>query len=176
MIAGVDRCAAALEDLALLADAVAQLREHPEPTAQFAAALFDLERARRGDLEARAQLSQVAEELLVFWRERSGDGLADAHPALGPLWTQASALLISFEVKGFKRALDACWEARGDAARLQAAIVGLAPAGNRRVEFAACLYHLELARLLVDSSRGEFARRASLVHPAPSKPATSPSA
>jgi hypothetical protein len=42
---------------------------------------------------------------------------------------------------------------------LAEAIGQLSPAGNRRVEFAACLYHLELARLGVASSRAEFARR-----------------
>ncbi len=155
-----------LEDLKLLRDEVGHLRQHTEQTAQFATALFDLERARRGDPDARLQLLEVADALLVFWRDRSGDAIAQSHPALGPLWAQASALLIGFEVKRFKRALDACWEARSDAALLQVAIEGLQPSGNRRVEFAACLYHLELARLFVDASRGEFARRASLVHEA----------
>ncbi len=155
-----------LEDLTLLKDEVGQLRKHPEQTAQFATALFDLERARRGDPDARMQLLEVADSLLVFWRDRTGDALADSHPALGPLWAHASALLVSFEVKRFKRALDACWEARSDAALLQVAIEGLLPVGNRRVEFAACLYHLELARLFVDSSRKEFAKRAGLVHEA----------
>jgi hypothetical protein len=155
-----------LEDLNLLRDEVSELRKHPEQTAQFATALFDLERARRGDPDARLQLLEVADQLLVFWRERTGDALADSHPALAPLWAHASALLVGFEVKRFKRALDACWEARTDAARLQVAIEGLLPVGNRRVEFAACLYHLELARLFVDTSRAEFARRAGLVHEA----------
>jgi hypothetical protein len=155
-----------LESPAELRTEVHRLRAQPGETALFAAALFDLERARRGDTEARTQLLEVADSLLVFWRDRSGDGLADSHPALGPLWATASALLISFEVKRFTRALDACWEARGDAATLQVAIQGLQPPGNRRVEFAACLYHLELARLFVDSSRGEFARRAGLIHEA----------
>lgn|GEM_PF-2185172 len=155
-----------LEDLSLLRDEVGQLRQHPEETAQFATALFDLERARRGDPDARLQLLEVADQLLVFWRERTGDALADSHPALGPLWAHASALLVSFEMKRFKKALDACWEARTDAALLQVTIEGLVPAGNRRVEFAACLYHLELARLFVDASRAEFARRANLVHEA----------
>lgn len=164
--AGIARCAAVMEDLAQLREQVGELRKHPEQQAQFATALFDLERARRGDPDARTQLLEVADSLLVFWRDRTGDALADSHPALGPLWAHASALLVSFEVKRFKRALDACWEARGDAATLQVAIEGLQPAGNRRVEFAACLYHLELARLFVDSSRAQFAKRASLVHEA----------
>ncbi|MBS1150002.1 MAG: hypothetical protein H6Q89_1700 [Myxococcaceae bacterium] len=155
-----------LEDLKLLRDELGQLRQHTDQTALFATALFDLERARRGDPDARMQLLEVADSLLVFWRERTGDALADTHPALGPLWAHASALLVSFEIKRFKRALDACWEARGDAALLQVAIDGLQPPGNRRVEFAACLYHLELARLFVDSSRGQFARRAGLIHEA----------
>ncbi len=164
--AGIARCAAVLEDLGALRSEVGELRKHTEQTALFATALFDLERARRGDPDARTQLLEVADSLLVFWRERTGDALADSHPALGPLWANASALLVSFEVKRFKRALDACWEARGDAALLQLAIDGLLPVGNRRVEFAACLYHLELARLFVDSSRAEFAQRAGLVHEA----------
>ena len=155
-----------LENLSELRTEVHRLRSQPGETALFAAALFDLERARRGDAEARTQLLEVADSLLVYWREHTGDGLADSHPALGPLWASASALLVSFEVKRFKRALDGCWEARSDAALLQVAIAGLLPAGNRRVEFAACLYHLELARLFVDTTRGEFARRAGLVHEA----------
>ncbi len=164
--AGIDRCAAAFEDLPLLRDEVNQLRQHPEQTAEFATALFDLERVQRGDPEARQQLIEVADALLVFWRERSGDALADSHPVLGPLWARASKMLILFEIKQFKRALDVCWEAKSDAAQLQTAIAALLPAGNRRVEFAACLYHLELARLFVHTSRAEFARRASLVHEA----------
>jgi hypothetical protein len=164
--AGISRCAAALEDLSQLRTEVSALRVHSEEVAVFATALFDLERARLGDGEARAQLLEVADSLLVFWRERTGDALADSHPALSPLWTLASELLASFEVKRFQRALDACWESRLDAARLQVAIEGLLPAGNRRVEFAACLYHLELARLFVDSSRAQFARRAGLVQEA----------
>lgn len=164
--AGITRCASALENLPELRTEVHRLREQAGETALFAAALFDLERARRGDAEARTQLLEVADSLLVFWRDRSGDELADTHPALGPLWASASALMISFEVKRFKRALDACWEARLDAALLQVAIQGLQPEGNRRVEFATCLYHLELARLFVDASRAEFARRAGLIHEA----------
>lgn len=172
MSAGIARCAAVLEDLSALKDELGELRKHTEQKALFATALFDLERARRGDPDARTQILEVADSLLVFWRDRSGDALADSHPALGPLWAHASSLLVSFEMKRFKRALDACWEAKGDAATLQVAIQGLQPAGNRRVDFAACLYHLELARLFVDSSRSEFAKRASLVHEAYHSPET----
>ena len=163
---GIARCAAVLENPAELRSQVEQLRAQAGEAALFAAALFDLERARRGDAEARTQLLEVADSLLVFWRDRSGDSLANLHPALGPLWASASELLASFEVKRFKRALDACWEARADVEALQEAIKGLLPPTNRRVEFAACLYHLELARLQVATSRGEFARRAGLVHEA----------
>src|SRR5262249_33232684 len=69
-----------------------------------------------------------------------------------------------------ERALAACFEARTDATLLQRAMLDLTPAGDRRVEFATCLYHLELARLFVDTSRVEFARRIALVHEAYNHP------
>lgn len=116
-----------------------------------------------GDEEVRASMLEVADALLVFWREGSGNDLAQLHPTLAELWTNAASLLVSFEVKRFKKALSACWDQRQDAALLAVAIEDLVPEGNRRVEFARCLYHLELARMFVDSSRAEFAKRAGLL-------------
>jgi hypothetical protein len=72
-------------------------------------------------------------------------------------------LLATFEVKRFERALGECWAARADVPGLLAAVTGLHPEGNRRVEFARCLYHLELVRLHVDASRAEFAQRVGLL-------------
>lgn len=134
-----------------------------DPHAQFATALFDLERARRGDGEARGNMLELADQLLVFWRAGSGVELAQAHPMLEELWENAASLLASFETKRFSKALTTCWEARANPVTLQLAIHDLLPEGNRRVEFARCLYHLELARQFVDSSRVEFAKRAGLL-------------
>ncbi len=159
----IARCAAAVGDLPRLRHELHYLRGSDDPHAQFAAALFDLDRARRGDPEARATMLEVADTLLLFWREGTGEQLARVNPVLEELWAAASSLLISFEVKRFERALKDCWNARGDAATLAVAIETLLPEGNRRVEFARCLYHLELARLFVEGSRSEFARRVSLL-------------
>jgi hypothetical protein len=159
----IARCAAAMSDLPRLRHEVQYLRESDDPYAKFATALFDLDRARRGDAEARATMLEVADALLIYWREGTGEQLAQVNPVLEDLWAAASSLLISFELKRFERALKDCWNARGDAATLAVALEALLPEGNRRVEFARCLYHLELARLFVDSSRAEFARRVSLL-------------
>ena len=159
----IQRCAEALSDLPALKNAVFELRAFAEPHAQLAAALFDLERARQGDAEARGAMLELADQLLVFWRAGNGLELARAHPALEDLWETAAALLASFEAKRFSNALKACWDARREPVLLQVAIRDLQPEGNRRVEFARCLYHLELARQFVDSSRVEFAKRAGLL-------------
>jgi hypothetical protein len=163
----VTRCAACVQgatvDLARLRDEVAILRRSSDPTARFATSLFDLERARHGDAEARESLSDVADALLVFWREGTGNEFASLHPALEASWTRASALLASFDAQRFEAALNQCWVTRKDATELLTAIDALQPEGERRVEFARCLYHLELARMMVDSSRVEFARRAGLL-------------
>ncbi|MBL8918460.1 MAG: hypothetical protein JNJ54_06335 [Myxococcaceae bacterium] len=159
----VARCVEAMGDLDRLRDELHQLRLSSDPRAQFATALFDLDRARRGDPEARNELIDVADRLLVFWHEGSGVEFAKMHPELEELWASAASLLVSFEQKRFKKALAECWENRSNPTLLQEAIENLEPAGNRRVEFARCLYHLELARQFVESSRGEFARRAGLL-------------
>lgn len=162
----IGRCAEGMADATRLRDEVNALKQMQGPLADFSAALFELECAKKGDADARANMLETADRLLTYWRDRSGDVLAAAHPALSKLWTDASALLISFEKKRLSRALTACWEARGDAALLTRAIADLTPADDRRVEFATCLYHLELARLFVDSSRVEFAKRIGLVREA----------
>lgn len=163
---GISRCAESLLDVDRLRGETNALKAQHGELAKFAGALFELECAKQGDADARANMLDTADQLLTFWRDKSGDQLAAAHPTLSQLWTDASQLLISFERKRVERALKACFEARGDAALLQAAMLNLTPAGDRRVEFATCLYHLELARLFVDSSRAEFARRIALVHEA----------
>lgn len=159
----IDRCAAVVRDLDALRDALHELRLSSDPRAQFATALFDLDRARRGDPEARTTMLQVADALLVFWREGTGEELAAGHPELTRLWNEANGLLVTFEEKRLSRLLKACWDAREDAALLQVAVADLQPDGYRRVEFARCLYHLELARLFVQSSRAEFSARAGLL-------------
>ncbi|MBL9037426.1 MAG: hypothetical protein JNG84_02820 [Archangium sp.] len=166
----VQRCAEAQSDLPRLRVELQVLRTRPEPHAAFATALFDLDRARRGDAEARGNMLDVADHLLVFWRNGEGTTLATAHPALQTLWDAASSLLASFEAKRFGKALQKCWDVRGDAVLLGVAINDLLPEGNRRVEFARCLYHLELARMFVDASRTEFAKRAGLLSEAYQSP------
>ena len=166
----IQRCADALSDLPRLREALLGLRTLADPHAQFAAALFDLERARRGDAEARGAMLELADQLLVFWRAGSGLDLARAHPVLEDLWEVAASLLASFEAKRFAKALRACWDARSQPVLLQVAIRDLQPEGNRRVEFARCLYHLELARQFVDTSRAEFAKRAGLLSEAYQSP------
>jgi hypothetical protein len=159
----IERCAAALGDPSRLKRELASLRDGPDARASFAHALFQLELARKGDPEARSEMVAVASALLVFWRDGSGDELARVHPALAPLWTGAASMLISFEMKRFEKALRDCWAERGHAERLRAAMEGLQPEGDDRVEFARCLYHLELARLGIEASRAEFARRVGLL-------------
>ncbi len=159
----IARCADAVEDLVRLKDELHVLRLSSDPRAQFSASLFDLERARRGDPEAREVMLEVADSLLVFWREGTGDELANVHPVLAELWASAASMLATFEVKRFERALADCWAARTDPPSLLAAMDALLPEGNRRVEFARCLYHLELARQRVDASRAAFAQRVGLL-------------
>ncbi|MDP3500688.1 MAG: hypothetical protein Q8S33_10160 [Myxococcales bacterium] len=159
----ITRCLDAMGDLDRLRDELHGLRLSSDPRAQFATALFDLDRARRGDPEARSELIDVADRLLVFWNEGSGVEFASIHPELEDLWASATSLLISFEQKRFKKALADCWANRANTALLQESIELLQPSGNRRVEFARCLYHLELARQFVNTSRAEFARRAGLL-------------
>ena len=164
LAAGLDRCAEALtQGTERLKAEVATLEALTETDANFARALLGLELARLGDAEARASMAQTAQTLLEFWSDRSGDVLAEIHPTLTSLWAQAAGLLAGFEHRAFVRGLSACWDAKGDADTLKVALTALRPEGNRRVEFAKCLYHLELARLGVAESRAEFAKRAALV-------------
>lgn len=159
----ISRCAAVMDDDESVKDELHLLRLSSDPLAHFATSLIDLERARRGVPEAREAVGELAESLLVFWRDGDGGELAATHPFLEALWAQAATLMSSFERQRFDQALAACWGARTDAGHLTLAIEDLLPEGSRRVEFARCLYHLELARLLVDTSRAEFARRAGLL-------------
>lgn len=159
----IERCATVVGDLDALKDALHELRLSSDDRAQFATALFDLDRARRGAADARLTMLLVADALLAFWREGTGEALATQHPVLQRLWHEASELLKTFEDKRLERLLQACWDARADATALLEAVAELQPDGVRRVEFARCLYHLELARLSVAESRAEFSARVGLL-------------
>src|SRR5437016_3681064 len=114
----IGRCAESMLDVDRLRGETNALKAYPGELATFAAALFELECAKRGDPDARANMLDTADQLLQFWRAKSGDLLAAAHPTLSQLWVDASQMLISFEKKRLDRALSACWEARGDATLL----------------------------------------------------------
>lgn len=159
----IERCAAALGDMPRLKQELHQLRATGDGIAHFATALFELELARQGDQESRTNLSHLAEMLLLFWRDGSGDALARVHPALDSLWQSVAPMLVQFELKRFELDLAVCWKVRGNTQELIAAVENLAPDGHKRVEFARCVYHLELARQGVESSRAQFARRAQLL-------------
>lgn len=159
----IERCAAALGDLTRLKGEVAVLKSSGDGMAHFASALFELELARQGDAESRSHLSHLAEMLMIFWRDGSGDELSRLHPALQTLWLSVAPMLVQFELRRFDTALVNCWKVKDDPRALSRAIEALEPDGNRRVEFARCVYHLELARQGVDSSRSQFARRAGLL-------------
>lgn len=159
----IGRCVKVLRNNTALKDATHELRLSSDPRAVFAAALFDLERAKHGDDEARQDMALTADTLLTFFRDGSGTELSATHIVLTKLWSEAARLVLSFEQRQTERALNACWAARDDADALAQAIEQLQPEGQRHVEFARCLYHLELARLGVASSRAEFAKRAGLL-------------
>ena len=159
----IERCAAALGDPTRLKDEVNALKASGDGMAHFASALFELELAREGDAESRGHISHLAEVLLVFWRDGSGDDLSRVHPSLQSLWLSCAPMLVQFEMRRFDMALVACWKNKDDPPKLARAITDLEPTGNRRVEFARCIYHLELARQGVESSRTEFAKRAGLL-------------
>lgn len=163
LVASLDRCAQAVGTPERLKGEVAQLKATGEGLAHFAAMLFELELAREGDVEVRGSLGQLSEMLLVFWRDGSGEAFARLHPALHSLWDSIAPLLVQFELRQFERHLQVLWDARADPPALKEALAALRPPGNPRVEFATCVYHLELARQGVDSSRAEFARRAGLL-------------
>ncbi len=167
---GIHRCAVVAGDLVALRDATHELRLSSDPRAQLAAALFDLDRARRGDAEARRTMAQVADALLLFWRDGTGETLAAGHPELVRLWDATRALLATFDAQRLAQALRSCWDARGDVDALTAAVAAI-PSSTRRMDFARCLYHLELARLAVAASRAEFSARAGLLAEAYQDPA-----
>lgn len=160
------RCAEAIKDTAALSPQLEKLRALNHPRAEFAAALFDLELARAGDAQAKAHLATTAQTLLAVWRNKQVTELIGENATLLALWDEASALLAQFEVSLFSNALTRCYPARGDAAKLAEEMQRLRPVGNRRVEFALCLYHLELARLGIRESRAEFAARVELIREA----------
>lgn len=159
----IARCIKVLRNSAALRDATHELRLSSDPRAVFAAALFDLERAKRGEEDARQDMALIADTLLTFFRDGSGTELSATHIVLTKLWSEAARMVLAFEQRQTERALNACWAARDDKDALAAAIEQLQPEGQRHVEFARCLYHLELARLGVASSRAEFAMRAGLL-------------
>lgn len=159
----IERCAGALGDLTRLKTEVTSLKASGDGLAHFASALFELELAREGDPESRSHLSHLAEVLLVFWRDGSGDELARLHPSLQSLWLSVAPMLVQFEMRRFETSLAQCWKVREDTRQLARAVAELEPVGNRRVEFARCVYHLELVRKGVDGSRAEFAKRAGLL-------------
>ncbi|HEY1086661.1 MAG TPA: hypothetical protein VGE37_03165, partial [Archangium sp.] len=78
----IERCAAALGDLPRLKSEVTALKMTGDGMAHFASALFELELARQGDAESRKAIGDLAEILLVFWTDGSGDELSRLHPAL----------------------------------------------------------------------------------------------
>ncbi|MBL8912496.1 MAG: hypothetical protein JNM17_17520 [Archangium sp.] len=159
----IERCAGALGDTTRLKAEVQKLKATGEGVAHFASALFELELAREGDPESRKHLSHLAEVLLVFWRDGSGDTLARLHPAMQSLWLSVAPMLVQFESRQFDSALQRCWKHRSEPNLLLVHIDALQPEGNKRVEFARCVYHLELARQGVDRSRAEFAKRAGVL-------------
>lgn len=167
----IERCASALNDLPRLKSEVKALKENGSASASFAAALFELELARKGDTESRLGITQLAEVLLVFWREGTGEDHSNLHPALQPLWHSVAPMLRQFEARRFELALVSCWKKRSEPEELTKAIETLVSPNDQRGEFARCLYHLELARQGVDSSRVEFARRAGLLAEAYQSPA-----
>lgn len=159
----IERCAAALGDLTRLKTEVTSLKSSGDGLAHFASALFELELAREGDSESRSHLSKLAEVLLVFWRDGSGDELSRLHPSLQTLWISVAPMLVQFEMRRFDASLVYCWKHRENTQELLRAVEDLEPAGNRRVEFARCIYHLELVRKGVESSRAQFAKRAGIL-------------
>ncbi len=159
----ISRCANVIDDPSQLRIELSPLERSAHPHARFACALFELDLARRGDKTARAVLANIADELLVYWHDGVGSALASAYPALEELWMNAASMLIGFEMRRFQLALDACATAIGNPEQLAEAVSQLQPSGNRRVEFARCLYHLELCRRGVTSSRTEFEQRVPLI-------------
>jgi hypothetical protein len=148
-----------------------KLRKHPSPRAQLAAALLDLEHVRRGSIESKAYIPEAAKLLLYTWRNEKPAALLKGDPTLTKLWEEAIVLLRLFEAKRLSKQLNDCWDAREDVPRLKAAVAALSPPGHRRVEFAVCLYSLQLARLGVKEAEGVFRQRVLLLKEAFFSPA-----
>ena len=146
-----------------LMPALDKLRQHPSERAQLAVALLDLAHARRGSLESKAKIPEVARLLLHTWRKGKPAALLKGDPTLTKLWEEAVVLLRLFEAKRLSKQLNDCWDARGDAPRLKAAVAALSPPGHRRVEFAVCLYSLQLLRLGVKEAQSDFLQRVLLL-------------
>jgi hypothetical protein len=154
-----------------LVPALDRLRQHPSERAQLAVALLELEHARRGSMESKARIPEVAHLLLHTWRNGKPADLLKGDPTLTKLWEEAVVLLRLFEAKRLSKQLNDCWDARDDAPRLKAAVAALSPPGHRRVEFAICLYSLQLVRLGVEEAKRAFHRRVLLLKEAFFSPA-----
>jgi len=146
-----------------LMPALDKLRQHPSERAQLAVALLELEHARRGFAESKARIPEIADLLLRTWRQGKPTALLQGDPTLLKLWDEAVVLLKLFEAKRLSKQLNDCWDAREDAPRLKAAVAALSPPGHRRVEFAICLYSLQLLRLGVKEAQSEFHSRVLLL-------------
>ena len=162
----VDSAMMSLEDLPALQAWFEQLRQDEQPFSQCAAALLSFELAIRGDPIAKSNLALTIEQLLRFRNDDHVMAQVKGRAALFNIWDRAESLILSFRRKRLSEKLNACWQSKSDQTLLQQAIDDLQPAGERRVEFAKCLYHLELARMGVKASRVEFARRAELIRDA----------
>ncbi|MCL2626771.1 MAG: hypothetical protein FWD46_08165 [Cystobacterineae bacterium] len=154
-----------------LMPALEELRQHPSERAQLAVALLELEHARRGSAESKAKIPEIAKLLLRAWRNEKPIALLKGDPTLLKLWDEAVVLLKLFESKRLSKQLNDCWDAREDAPRLKAAVAALSPPGHRRVEFAICLYSLQLVRLGIQEAQKEFHRRVLLLKEAFFSPA-----
>ena len=154
-----------------LMPALDKLRGHPSERAQLVVALLDLEHARRGSMESKARIPEAAKLLLHTWRKGKPNALLRGDPTLTKLWEEAVVLLRLFEAKRLSKQLNDCWDARADLPRLKAAVAALSPPGHRRVEFATCLYSLQLVRLGVKEAQSEFQRRVLLLKEAFFSPA-----
>ena len=148
-----------------------KLRRHPSERAQWAAALLDLAHARRGCAQAKARIPEIARLLLHTWRKGKPAALLHGDLTLTKLWEEALVLLKLFEAKRLSKQLNDCWDARADAPRLKAAVAALSPPGHRRVEFATCLYSLQLFHLGVKEAQSEFHQRVLLLKEAFFSPA-----
>ena len=162
----ITECALSAGNAPALREAVASLRLHPGDLPELAAALFDMELARLGDFDAKSSMATTAATLRAHWEKPETDALIQGHASLIELWTKACVLLRAFTEQTLAPALELCFSSRSNRPALEAAMAALVPPGYDRVEFALCLYHLELARLGADDSRREFAGRVGLLRKA----------